>query len=54
MMASEAITDHHNMDYQLIAQIVDGLQKEQKTFNPNGKKMDMHKELRELKFWRWA
>lgn len=55
-MATEPIhmSSDQNLDYQMVAQIVDGLRKEQKTFAPFNKKLKMHMELRTLTFWRWV
>lgn len=55
-MASEPIhiaSDHH-MDYQMIAQIVNGLRREQKSLAPFNSRLSMHTELRTLTFWRWV
>lgn len=53
-MATEAIhvpTDQ-NLDYQMVAHIIDGLRKEQKTLAPFNARLKMHTELRTLTFWR--
>lgn len=57
-MASEPIhiasAGDPNMDYQMVAQIVDGLRKEQKMLAPFNSRLNMHTELRTLTFWRWV
>ncbi|KAL7040605.1 hypothetical protein ACKWTF_000455 [Chironomus riparius] len=53
-MASEPIhiaSDHH-MDYQMIAHLVNGLRREQKSLAPFNSRLSMHTELRTLTFWR--
>ncbi|KAG5675959.1 hypothetical protein PVAND_005816 [Polypedilum vanderplanki] len=53
-MASETIHigGDQNMDYQMVAQIVEGLRKEQKTLAPFNARLNMHTEVRTLTFWR--
>jgi hypothetical protein len=41
-----------NLDYQMVAHIVEGLKKEHKTFTPLNARLKMHTELRMLTFWR--
>lgn len=55
-MASEAIhmPVDQNLDYQMVAHIVDGLKKEQKTMMPYNARLKMHTELRMLTFWRFV
>lgn len=55
-MASEAIhiPNDQNLDYQMVAQIVEGLKKEQKNLQPFNARLKMHTELRMLTFWRWV
>lgn len=55
-MATEPIhmSSDQNLDYQMVAQIVDGLRKEQKNLAPFNKRMNIHTELRTLTFWRWV
>lgn len=55
-MASEPIhiTSDQHMDYQMIAQIVNGLRKEQKALAPFNSRLKMHTELRTLTFWRFV
>lgn len=53
-MATESIhvpTDQ-NLDYQMVAHIIDGLRKEQKILAPFNARLKMHTELRTLTFWR--
>lgn len=54
-MANESIhmPSDQNLDYQMVAQIVDGLKKEQKTLAPFNARLKMHTELRMLTFWRY-
>lgn len=53
-MATESIhvPSDQNLDYQMVAHIVDGLRKEQKTLAPFNTRQNMHTELRTLTFWR--
>lgn len=54
-MATESVhmpIDHQNLDYQMVAHIVEGLKKEQKTLTPLNAKLKMHVELKMLTFWR--
>lgn len=53
-MASEPIhiPVDQNLDYQMVAHIVEGLKKEQKTVMPFNARLKMHTELRMLTFWR--
>jgi hypothetical protein len=55
-MANESIhmPVDQNLDYQLVAHIVEGLKKEQKTVMPYNARLKMHTELRMLTFWRWV
>lgn len=43
-----------NLDYQMVAHIVEGLKREQKTLAPLNTRLKMHTELRTLTFWRWV
>lgn len=53
-MATESIhmPNDQNLDYQMVAHIVEGLKKEQKTLTPLNAKLKMHVELKMLTFWR--
>lgn len=55
-MANESIhmPVDQNLDYQMVAHIVEGLKKEHKTFTPLNARLKMHNELRMLTFWRWV
>jgi hypothetical protein len=53
-MATESIhmPIDQNLDYQMVAQIVEGLKKEQQPVMPYNARLKMHTELRMLTFWR--
>lgn len=53
-MASEAlhVSSEQNLDYQIVAHIVEGLKEDQKKFIQFNGKLKMHNELRMLAFWR--
>jgi len=53
-MANESIhmPVDQNLDYQMVAQIVEGLKKEHKVLAPLNARLKMHTELRMLTFWR--
>ena len=54
-MANESIhipSSDQNVDYQMVAHIVEGLKREQKAFAPLNARLKMHTELRMLTFWR--
>lgn len=53
-MANESIhmPIEQNLDYQMVAHIVEGLKREQKSLPPLNSRLKMHTELRMLTFWR--
>lgn len=55
-MANEAIhiPSEQNLDYQMVAHIVEGLKKEQKTLARLNSRIKAKTELRMLTFWRWV
>lgn len=55
-MANESIhmSTDQNLDYQMVASIVEGLKKEQKSLTPLNARLKMHTEIRMLTFWRWV
>lgn len=56
-MANEAIhipSEQQNLDYQMVAHIVEGLKREQKTLTRLNSRLKVKTELRMLTFWRWV